>query len=221
MADLTKYDAVFSQAASGSTVPPLYLRALAVHESNLNPEAIGPGKETGLMQIHPVTLKAYNQSVGKDKQISSEQSKDPLTSAQIAVWLIKRISSSFAKNHPNTLQENWSLERYVGLVTQAYNAGESESAGVGALVGTLEKQGISAERITYLTVAQANNITHTNKWLSEDRRLRYVKAVVDDFFKFVQNPEQTPVKVAEELPAPKVIPSAAVPDTGGPEIKKS
>jgi hypothetical protein len=176
----TAYDAIFQQAAQDSRVPFDYLRSLAKYESNFKPDAIGPGQERGLLQIAKVTLSTYNRVTGK--KLTPVQSADPLVNAQIAVWLIERIVKSFFDNHPLTLAEDWNSARYVGLVTQAYNAGESESKGVGALVGKLEKQGIEPERITYKTVAQANETLKINPWLSDAGRIGYVGRVVNDFF---------------------------------------
>lgn len=213
------YDAIFGQAALNSGVPYLYLRALAIHESNLKADAVGSGKERGLLQIHPITLEAYNKA--NKKQVTADESAQPITNAMIAVWLIKRIVSSLKKNHPNSFDGNWSSPRDVAIITQAYNAGESEKSGVGKLIGAMEKQKIAPERITYETIAQANEAMKINKWLSDKRRLEYVKRVTNDYMLFAypqivaKEAIKEPVKeqVKEEitrkiaLPEPEVLPA--------------
>jgi len=174
------YDSIFAQAIAGTIIPLAYLRSLAKQESNLRPDVVGPGKEQGLLQIHPVTLQAYN--LTHNKNISPDQSADPLVNATIAVWLLQRISSSFERNHPNSLRPDWQSRRWVGLVTQAYNAGESEVNGVGRVVGRLEAQGLAPERITHEAVAQANQITRDNPWLSNVERVQYINRVLAGYF---------------------------------------
>lgn len=193
------YDVIFAQAALGTTIPVAYLRSLAMQESGLHPAAVGPGKERGLLQIHPVTLVAYN--LANNMSVTADKSADPIVNATIAVWLLKRIIQSFTKNHPRALKEDWGSRRWVGLVTQAYNVGESEEAGVGKLVTMLELQGISPERITPQTVAQANTVSKINKWASDAKRLAYIQRVVDGYFG------------TAELPLPEIV--EASPKTSG------
>lgn len=195
MAISTAFDAIFARAVQGTTIPVAYLRSLANQESGMHPTAIGPGKERGLLQIHPVTLAAYNTATNFN--VTPDQSADPSTNAAIAVWLLQRISHSFGKNHPQSLKEDWTSHRWVGLVTQAYNAGESEINGVGRIVTRLELQNIPIERITFETVAQANTVTKDNPWLSDTNRLAYVKRVVTGYLGEPPPPKTRDVGKAE------------------------
>jgi hypothetical protein len=181
MATISKqFDPIFAKAAAGTSIPVAYLRSLAKQESNMDPNAKGPGNERGLLQVSPVLIKAYN--LAKGTSYTLDKMTDPALNAAVAVWNLQRIIESYAKNHPATLGLDWRSPRWVGLVTQGYNADEGDVSGVGKLVTRMEAQGLPADKITYQTVAQLNVVTKDNKWLSDTKRQAYVGRVVAGYF---------------------------------------
>lgn len=175
------YDDLFKKLGSPD-IPSSYLWALAKQESSLNPNATGPGGEIGLMQIAKITLKSYNER-HPNNQLTPETLREPENNISVACWLIRRILSSFSANHPVSLKTDWNSSRFVGLVTQAYNAGESEKSGVGRAVKELEKSNTPTTHITHIATAKIAKNMGFNKWMPETARLNYIDRVVRDYFR--------------------------------------
>ena len=62
IANLDKYDAAFLAAAAENGLPAELLKAVAVAESRMNPDAVSPAGAKGLMQMLPSTAKAMGVS---------------------------------------------------------------------------------------------------------------------------------------------------------------
>lgn len=194
------FDALFSTMAGFIPVP--FLRALSYHESSLNPNAVTKSSNaTGLFQVVATVLKDYNLQHGTSYTL--DDTKDPTLNSKIGIGLVTRIVKSYQRNHPKSLGMDWKNPRYVELVVQGFNAGYSESGGVGFVVGQMEKAGIPAERITVDTVAEAAKKLKASRFLSVPERVKYAKAVARTYFEelakktpFVSNVEKHPFVAA-------------------------
>lgn len=176
-----EFDSLFEKYADG-IVPVPYLRTLSYSESRLDPNNVTPSSNAvGLFQIVYVVLKDWNKANGTN--YTAADLKDPDLNSKIGVTLIKRIVTSYAKNHPKTLKPNWTDRRYVELLTMGFNAGYSERGGVGKIVGMLEQEGVAPEAITAdAVVAKAKASGLKSARYIALRGTAYPKAVTTRYF---------------------------------------
>lgn len=168
------FDAIF--ARHGQSLPVAYLRALAWHESRLTPRAPTPrSSATGLLQVVDVVRTDHNRIYGSN--YTRDDLNDPVVNVTIAAAAIRRIVDSFARNHravPN-LVEDWNNYRFVELVTNGWNAGWSERAGVRRVARYLEQLG--STDITVELVHQHARAAGATKHLQSVERLQWAQKV--------------------------------------------
>ncbi len=170
-----KYDAIFEKHRG--QLPLAFVRSLAKKESNLNPESWRgkAGSARGILQVIPTVLDGYNER--HKTTYKRDDLFNPEVCTMIACDLLNRIITAYNK-HP-ALQFNPEDKRYMQLLVWGWNAGYSEAAGVGYVVGTMEKSGISSERITIDTAYQAaSNLPKASKWLKVPEKVSWCKGVV-------------------------------------------
>lgn len=143
-------------------VPLAYARALGLAESGWNGTAIhrpasvtpeawkGMDLEKRLSYGTAAGLFQITESVRAGTGFSRADLLNPAINAQIAMDLLQRIVKAYAK-HP-ALQTDWNSRRWVELLTYGWNAGYSEQAGVGYVVGKMERAGIPTADITARSV---------------------------------------------------------------------
>jgi hypothetical protein len=133
-----RFDWIFEQHRGD--IPIEYLRALAVRESGMQAGAqSGPAR--GLLQIMEFVRRDYNQANATRHQRADLL--DPAVNVVVGTWLLRRIMTSYARNHPAVpnLHANWNNPRFVELLTFGWNAGWSEAGGVGRVARYLEARG--------------------------------------------------------------------------------
>ena len=200
------FDVLFQ--SMGGFLPVPFLRALAYNESSLKPNAVTKSSNaTGLFQVTQTVLDDYNLQHGTKYNL--ENVKDPTLNSKIGIELLTRIVRNYVTNHPKSLAMNWQDPRFVSLVVQGFNAGYSEAAGVGFVVGNLERSGIPPEQITVDTVAEAAKKLKASRFLYQPERVRYAKAVTGTYFSEMNR------DIARKKNLPQVVPVAQVPGTEG------
>ncbi len=158
------------------SIPIEYLRALAKRESGMRPgERSGPA--WGLMQIVEVVRSDFNEAHGT--KYTRRDLLDPAVSVAMCCWVLRFIIESYGRNHPNVpnLRADWGNPRFVELLTFGWNAGFSEKAGVGKVVGYLE--GLGARDIDLDQVHDHARLAGASRHLSNDRKVRWCKSVVE------------------------------------------
>jgi hypothetical protein len=166
------FDHLFTQHAQG--IPIAFLRALAYHESRLNPRADN-GHAVGLLQIEHVVRLDYNRRHGS--AYTREDLFDPAINVRIGVDALRTIIASYRRRHAafKNLQEDWNNYRFIELLAQGWNAGWSDRAGVGRVAQHLGAQG--ATLITAEQVQQNATAAGATRHLIEPRRLAWAKGV--------------------------------------------
>ena len=164
----------------GGTLPVPFLRALAWHESRMKAVDTHPGSGArGLLQIKDVVRLDYNE---RNKTAYQPADLDrPEVNIALAASLLRRIATSYAKNHPRTLAEDWTDPRYVKLVVLGWNRGYSEKAGVGFVVGKLEAEGWPAKSITAQSVVENAQRLGAAKSLYNEKAWRWAQVVVETY----------------------------------------
>jgi Transglycosylase SLT domain len=167
-----RFDPVFER--SRGPIPIEYLRALVDRESATNPNA-RTSQARGLMQIIPVVLDDYNKRHGTSYQL--DHLFDPMINVAIGCELLRRIIDSYWRNHPfvPNLQADWTNLRFVELLTFGWNAGFSESGGVGRVVGYLEQHGITD--VTIDLVHRTADVAGASSHLSNVAKVSWCKSV--------------------------------------------
>lgn len=167
-------------AMHGQGLPVAYLRALAWHESRLDPRATTKrSSATGLLQIIDVVRSDHNRIHGT--AYTREDLFDPVVNITIAAAALRRIIDSYARNHracPN-LVEDWNNQHFATLVTLGWNAGWSERAGVGRVVGYLKQLGTTD--ITAELVHQHARAAGANEYLQRADRLAWAQKVARQY----------------------------------------
>lgn len=189
------FDSLFLTLAG--VIPLAFLRVLAYHESSLDPGKVTKSSNaTGLFQVVPKVLADYNLEHGTKWTLSD--TKNPTLNAQIGIGLLTRIVKGYQKNH-KSLATDWRDPRFVALVVQGFNAGYSETGGVGFVVGKMESSGLPKEKIAVDTVAQAAKKLGASRFLSMPDRMAYAKKVASDYFKEINAVPQAPEVVEYPL----------------------
>jgi hypothetical protein len=188
------YDAVFERHRG--FIPLSFLRALAYSESGLradsdmlkeHPEA--KSGAIGLFQTMGEVLNDWNLR-HPSETYTRDQLTDPEVATRVGVNLVERIAKSYTNNHPKTLTMDWTDPRWVALLAAGFNAGYSEGGGLGHIVGLMEKEGISKDRVTVDTVQQMaahlrdaakDPKRYSGRFLADPKRLAYWKTVANRY----------------------------------------
>lgn len=167
------FDPIFARHA-GPDLPIEFLRALAWSESRMNPSARGRSA-WGLLQIVERVRAHYNET--HRTSYARAHLLDPAINVAIAAWLLRTIRTSYATHHPDVpnLRADWSNPRFVELLVFGWNAGYSERAGVGLVVGWLERQGIRAIDID--RVRDSARDARASKHVADAAKVRWCKGV--------------------------------------------
>lgn len=170
------YDDVFAGSGRGLPVP--YLRALALHESDMRPR-LADGPAWGLMQVIEVVREDFNRR--ERKNFTRSDLLDPAVNVTIAASSLALIAKSYAANHPNSpnLQTNWRNPQFVALLTFGWNAGWSERGGVGRVASFLEQRGMD---VTINSVFDAAKASGASPHLSNPMKLAFAKQVTRQYF---------------------------------------
>ena len=172
MAIISQYDEVFAKYADDIPIP--FIRTLSYPG---NPSLVSSdGQSVGLFQVTPGVREAYNKSHGKS--YTREDLLNPEVNSEIAIWLMHMIVNAYLAKHPDTLRAGWDDPRYAGLVIMGYHATYGESSGVGYVVGKMEAQGISADRINIETVSQAAKALGASALLYQPNRMAFIRATL-------------------------------------------
>ena len=174
-----QFDPVFRRRCPSIPLP--FLRALAKHESDFDPsDTDGPAH--GLLQITEKVRKDFNSRFGTSHPRS--HLLDPDVNVEIACELIARIAKALPANHPRAIPNpSWRDPRFVGLVTLAWNAGFSEAAGMGFVLGQMEAAGISPQDINIDSVREFSLLIPDDKakFLRLPIRVEFARKVVRDY----------------------------------------
>ena len=168
-----RFDRIFDRHRG--SIPIEYLRALAMRESDMNPEERS-GPAWGLMQIVEAVRTHYNQARGTKH--TREDLLDPEINVAIACWLLRLIIRSYAKHHPDVphLRADWDNPRFAELVTFGWVAGYSARGGVIRVVSYLKER--HDTDITIDRVHQHANAAGASRHLSNPRKVAWSKGVV-------------------------------------------
>lgn len=140
------FDPLFSR--HGGNIPVAFLRALSYQESRHNPNSnAGLPKAQGLLQIVGVVRDSFNKAHGTHYTAAQIVSPDPRSPAvavnvQMATELLRAIVKAYGKHPSPNMKEDWGNPEFVKLVTTGWNAGYSESGGLGKVARYLEQRGI-------------------------------------------------------------------------------
>jgi len=170
------FDAIFARHGQG--IPVAFLRALAWHESSLNPRAANR-VATGLLQIIDVVRNDHNRL--HKTSYTRDDLNDPVINVTIGAAALRRIATSYARNHrdaPN-FAEDWNNYRYCELLTLGWNAGWSERAGVGRVARYLTQLG--TRDITIELVHQHARAAGASEHLQNAAKVRWCKQVVRQY----------------------------------------
>ncbi|MGH2907575.1 MAG: hypothetical protein ACRDKI_12515 [Solirubrobacterales bacterium] len=170
------YDEVFDRYGRG--LPVAYLRALALHESDMRPR-LADGPSWGLLQVIEVVREDFNRR--ERANFTRQDLLDPAINVMIAASAIALIVKSYAANHPSTpnLQPDWRNPQFVALVTFGWNAGWSERGGVGRVASFLEQRGAD---VTINSVFDAAKAAGASPHLSNPMKLAFAKQVTRQYF---------------------------------------
>lgn len=172
----TRYDDIFAKYAGN--LPVEFMRAVAWHESRLNPSQKASSGAVGLFQIVGIVLKDYNQR--HNTKLTKKDMLDPELNTMVGAFVLNFIAEQYQKNHP-CLTMDWTSPRYVALVVQGWNAGFSNSGGVGYIVGRMERAGIECDKITASNVQKMAAKLGLHP-LNSAAKARYAVGVTRTFF---------------------------------------
>jgi hypothetical protein len=204
------YDDVFAGSGRGLPVP--YLRALALHESDMRPR-LADGPAWGLMQVIEVVREDFNRR--ERKNFMRSDLLDAAVNVTIAASSLALIAKSYAANHPSSpnLQANWRNPQFVALLTFGWNAGWSERGGVGRVASFLEQRGAD---VTINSVFDAAKASGASPHLANPMKLAFAKQVARQYFAELADEERVieiedpPQRAASDRPAVVVeVPSSS------------
>lgn len=177
------YDDVFAGSGRGLPVP--YLRALALHESDMRAR-LTDGPAWGLLQVMEVVREDFNRR--ERRNFTRSDLLDPAVNVTIAASLLALIAKSYAANHtsPN-LQPNWRNPQFVALLTFGWNAGWSERGGVGRVVSFLEQRGMDVNINSVFDAAKASG---ASPHLLNPMKLAFAKQVTRQYFSELADEER-------------------------------
>ena len=191
------YDDVFAGSGRGLPVP--YLRALALHESDMRPR-LADGPAWGLLQVIEVVREDFNRR--ERGNFTRADLLDAAVNVTIAASALALITKSYAANHPSSpnLQANWRNPQFVALLTFGWNAGWSERGGVGRVASFLEQRGAD---VTINSVFDAAKASGASPHLANPMKLAFAKQVTRQYFAELADEE----RVIEIDDPPKRAPS--------------
>ncbi len=177
-----RFDDLFARHGRG--IPVAYLRALANAESGMNPD-----DRLGLINVLPIALADYNRR-HPSASIHPEHMRDPASNITVAADILRTIIDSYQRYHrdvPN-LVEDWSNRRFAEILSAGWNAGYSELAGVGRVVGFLKTPPIVVRPadITIDSVFDAAWTARAASHLSNRRKLAYAKGIAAAYVREVE-----------------------------------
>ncbi len=173
------YDGIFR--AECSSIPVEFLRALAKNESGFNANDTN-GPAWGLLQVVEVVRQSYNRRFGTSH--SRQALLEPRINARLACELLSRIAHVYSTRHARAFPAaSWRDRRFIELLVFGWNAGYSEVAGTGYVIGVLEDQGlapaaIDLERVHATAIARPRAGRH----LKMPHRVRWSRKVASDYF---------------------------------------
>jgi hypothetical protein len=170
------YDDVFANHGRG--IPVAYLRALALHESDMRPR-LSDGPAWGLLQVIEVVREDYNRR--ERANFARQDLLDPAVNVMIGASLLGAITKSYAANHPSSpnMQMDWRNPQFVALVSFGWNAGWSEGGGVGRVATFLEQRGAD---VTINSVFDAAKAAGASPHLCNPMKLAFAKQVTRQYF---------------------------------------
>jgi Transglycosylase SLT domain len=183
------YDALIEKYRGA--VPFDFIKVLIKHESDYNPKSdMGlvlkarsgtyfPGAAKGLMQIVQSVRQTFNERFMTS--YTPNDLFDPEVSIKLGTFTLNNIVLGYARNHPKTLAPDWKDRRWVELFLFGWNAGYSESGGVGKVVSFLEKADIPKEKITIDNVCAMAEKAGAAKYLSDTAKAAWCKKVAANF----------------------------------------
>jgi hypothetical protein len=204
------YDDVFAGSGRGLPVP--YLRALALHESDMRPR-LADGPAWGLLQVIEVVREDFNRR--ERGNFTRTDLLDAAVNVTIAASALALITKSYAANHPSSpnLQANWRNPQFVALLTFGWNAGWSERGGVGRVAAFLEQRGAD---VTINSVFDAAKASGASPHLANPMKLAFAKQVTRQYFAELADEERVieiedpPNRAASDRPAVVVeVPSSS------------
>ncbi len=178
----------------GRGIPVAYLRALAQAESGMNPD-----DRLGLINVVPIALADYNER-HRSAPITAAEMRDPAKNIAVAADILRTMIDGLRRNHPDVpnLVEDWSNRRFVQLATFSWNAGHSESRGVGRVVRFLKTPPtiVRPADITIDAVFDAAWSAGAASTLSNPRKRDYSKGVAAAYFREVERDARDGVRAA-------------------------
>ena len=178
MALTSQYDPLFARYQG--RLPVAFLRALAQRESSMRPELAmpgGAGAARGLLQVVGVVRDDYNQRHGTS--YTADDLFNPDVNVKIAAGLINQIVAAYGKHPSRNLKEDWTNPEFVKLLVMGWNAGFSESGGVGKVAAMLEREGTPVTHDTvYANAARAG----AAPYLSMPDRIAWHRSVADLYY---------------------------------------
>jgi hypothetical protein len=165
---------IFSRHAAG--LPVEFLKALAYHESGLDPTKVNPtSNATGLFQITAPVLSDFNQAFKATHTLTDL--KDPELAATVAVFHLKRIIAHW-KDSP-ALAADFGQRRFVELLTLGWNAGPNA---VLRLAHRLAAIPLPVARITIDAVHEAARAVAPESFVARPERVAWAKRVAATYF---------------------------------------
>lgn len=176
MAISTRFDPIFRKHAGA--IPVAYLRALAYKESGMNPNAgAGQVRARGLLQIVGVARDGYNQRHGTNW--TPDDMLDPERNVTVATDLLRRIIQSYDKHPSPNLQVDWQNPEFVRLLTAGWNAGYSNTGGLGKVATYLEQR---SQPVTHANVVANAASAGAVSYLADAVRAKWHRSVADLYF---------------------------------------
>jgi hypothetical protein len=211
------YDDVFANHGRG--LPVAYLRALALHESDMRPR-LSDGPAWGLLQVIEVVREDYNKR--ERSNFARQDLLDPAVNVRIAASTLAVIIKSYAANHPSpNMQTDWRNPQFVALLTFGWNAGWSERGGVGRVASFLEQRGAD---VTINSVFDAAKAAGASPHLCNPMKLAFAKQVTRQYFAELADEERMieiedpPKRATSDRPAVVVeVPSSPTAPPSAPD----
>ena len=196
----TTYDSLFKKYGAPD-IPVAYLRALAMMESNFNPQAFNK-PSSGLMQISTICLKDFNQL--NSTKVQAKDLFDPKTSIRIGTWLIRRIIQLYKKKSPGLMEPKWDDPKWVALLTLGWTAGWGAVADyIAALRSKIPDTKIDMDAVIALAQVKhpKSNIyakPSPGPYMSDPKLRTWVLKVVQKYFRELGT---DPLMPGNEIPA--------------------
>jgi hypothetical protein len=171
------YDDVFNRHRGA--IPLEYMRALAYHESRMNP-AERKDPAWGLMQVVESVRTSYNKRRGTS--YTRQDLLNPDVNVKIAADLLNRIVVAFGKHPDRNMRADWHNPEFVKLLTAGWNSGYSEAAGVGHVASWLEEQGVP---VTHDNVFRYGAAAGGTRHLSNTAKRDWQRKVSTTYFEYL------------------------------------